>query len=67
VQRVDVIGVNRKRLPAAKLRVEVPASLHEPKPGLVECVRLGNAGALVGFSGVCPGFRAFHGQIFQET
>jgi len=36
MQAVCVIGVRRERLPAAKLRIEVPARLHVLQARLIE-------------------------------
>jgi hypothetical protein len=61
-----MIGVRRERLPAAKLRIAMPAGVHVPLAGLAErgCgLHAGAAWAFLGFSGSRPAFAAIHRRI----
>jgi len=69
MQGVCVIGISRKRLLAAKLRVERSARLQVAKPGLTQRGRSGRAGTVrncPGFLGGCPAFPAVHRHISDE-
>jgi hypothetical protein len=57
VQRIGVIGIGFKRLPATQLGIEMPPGAHMAKAGFME--RSGRLRFLAG----CPEIATFHRQI----
>jgi hypothetical protein len=69
MQAVGVIGIDRQRLLAADLRVEVPSGAQMAQAGFTERRRMARACTVrscLGCSGTCPAIATVHRHISME-